>query len=53
VEFSVSGEVSGWGMARMAREEDAWIDPAVGHAEFLVGPQTELWLIESPGPPVS
>ena len=53
VEFSVSGEVAGWGPARMAREEDAWIDPATGRLEFLVGPQRELWVIQSPSRPVS
>ena len=47
VEFSVSGDVEGWGPARMAREEDAWINPATGRLEFLVGPQQELWVIRS------
>ena len=53
VEFSVQGEVPGWGTARMAREEDAWVDPAEGRAHFLVGPQQELWTIQSPSRPVS
>lgn len=47
VEFSVSGDVPGWGPARMAREEDAWINPSTERLEFLVGPQTELWVIQS------
>ncbi|MDH3223451.1 MAG: aminopeptidase P family protein, partial [Gemmatimonadota bacterium] len=53
VEYSVSGDVPGWGAARMAREEDAWINPATGRLEFLVGPQRELWLIRTPSRPVS
>ncbi len=52
VEFSVSGDVSGWGTARMAREEDAWIDPVSERLEFLVGPQRELWLVRSHDRPV-
>ena len=53
VEFSVSGDVPEWGPARMAREEDAWINPATGQLEFLVGPQQELWVIRTPSRPVS
>ena len=53
VEFSVSDDVPGWGTARMAREEDAWVDPAEGRVRFLVGPQRQLWLIQSSGRPVS
>ena len=52
VEFNVSGDVEGWGAARMAREEDAWIDPVEGKLKFLVGPQRELWLIRSDERPV-
>lgn len=52
VEFSVSGDVPGWGAARMAREEDAWINPLTRRLEFLVGPQQELWQIRSHQRPV-
>src|SRR5690606_40349698 len=49
IEYSVSGPVPEWGGQRvtMAREEDAWVDQD-GKVRFLVGPQTELWLIGQP-----
>jgi len=53
IEFNVSGEVPGWGTARMSREEDAHVDPTDGKVRFLVGPQEELWTIRTPGRPVS
>lgn len=53
IEFNVSGQVEGWGPARMSREEDAWIDPSVRRAVFLTGPQRQLWTIPSPPRPVS
>lgn len=48
IEFSTTTAVSEWGgqKVRMAREEDAYID-ADGQAQFLTGPQMELWLIRS------
>ena len=48
IEFSVSGEVPEWGgqVVRIPREEDA-VATVDGHARFLTGPQTELWLVRS------
>ena len=50
IEFSVSGPVAEWDgqTVRMPREEDA-VARDDGAARFLVGPQTELWLIRSDG----
>jgi len=49
IEYSVKGPVPEWGgqVVSMAREEDAWIDEH-GTLRFLVGPQTELWLVGTP-----
>lgn len=46
IEYSVQGPVPEWGgqVVTMAREEDAWIDED-GNVRFLVGPQSELWLV--------
>ena len=48
IEFSTTTAVPEWGgqKVRMAREEDAYID-AAGQAQYLAGPQLELWLIRS------
>ncbi len=49
IEFSVSGTVPEWGgqRVRIPREEDAVVQADNGGVRFLVGPQTELWLIKS------
>jgi len=49
IEYSVQGPVPEWGgqVVSMAREEDAWLGED-GKVRFLVGPQTELWLIGTP-----
>ena len=46
VEYSVGGAVPEWGgqTVTMYREEDAWVDEG-GTVHFMVGPQSELWLI--------
>lgn len=48
IEFSVSGEIPEWDgqLVRIPREEDA-VATVDGHARFLTGPQSELWLIRS------
>ncbi len=47
IEYSVQGEVAEWGnqVVRIPREEDAVIRADGSGAEFLAGPQRELWLI--------
>lgn len=48
IEFSVSGAVPEWDgqTVRIPREEDA-VATVDGHARFLTGPQSELWLVRS------
>lgn len=48
IEFSVSGAVPEWDgqIVRIPREEDA-VATVDGHARFLAGPQTALWLVQS------